>query len=597
MSGGARVTTLARAVFGLLLVATFGAFFVTQRLKHSPTVVQMIKLTPAFSPTGHGGLHRERISFRIKRADEVTVTVVNAAGADVATLARARYLPAYAQQSLRWDGVTDAGQLAPNGLYRVRFALREQRRTVEAPRSFRLRSTAPRPTVTVSAAGSPGPGPLILPLTAHGPITIRLSLGGGIRPQLEVYRTDVNPAVAVVALPVPVGALSVQWDGTAHGRPLVAGTYAVTVTDTDPAGVVGSSPTTLPPRALEGATIPGHAGITVRYVAIAAPLAPVHAGSPVSLTVDTRGRPYTYTLTDSVSSRPLVSGRGSGSLLRLRPPNDATGVYTVSVIADGHSSSVPLAVQAPVTHRVLVVMPVLTWLGQDPVDDGGDGLPDTLDAGRPVALRRFFTAIPEGFTAQVAPVLAFLDRRGLRYDLTTDLALVGSGSAILAQHPGVLLAGDERWLPLDVQAALRKYVSGGGSVGSLGTDALRRTVGLTATSITEPSPPATSDVFGARIGPLATGPTSLVTPMDRLGLFAGQATGFTAVRDYEPTISTGSGSLLSSLSTPGEQPVVVAETYGRGLVIRTAQAEFARLLKGEQNYSALMVRIWQLLSR
>ena len=36
----------------------------------------------------------------------------------------------------------------------------------------------------------------------------------------------------------------------------------------------------------------------------------------------------------------------------------------------------------------LVVLPALTWQGVNPVDDTGDGLPNTLRAGTPVALDR-----------------------------------------------------------------------------------------------------------------------------------------------------------------------------------------------------------------
>ena len=41
----------ARTVFALLVIACLAAFFVTQRLKHTPTAVQLFKLTPRFSPT------------------------------------------------------------------------------------------------------------------------------------------------------------------------------------------------------------------------------------------------------------------------------------------------------------------------------------------------------------------------------------------------------------------------------------------------------------------------------------------------------------------------------------------------------------------
>lgn len=44
------MTATARIVFALLVVATFGAFFVAQQLKSSPPRVQDLFATPFFSP-------------------------------------------------------------------------------------------------------------------------------------------------------------------------------------------------------------------------------------------------------------------------------------------------------------------------------------------------------------------------------------------------------------------------------------------------------------------------------------------------------------------------------------------------------------------
>ena len=593
------MTTLARIVYGLLVLATFAAFFVAQRLKHSPTVVQKIELTPVFSPTGHSGLHREKISFRIKQSDEVTVTIVNSAGDDIATLARSRHLPAYTQLSLRWDGVTDAGRLAPDGLYQVRFRLRNQARTVEAPRPFRLKSTAPRPTVTVSAPGSSPSGPLILPLAGRAPVTVSIDLGGGAGPSLELYRTDVTPAQPVIPLPVPTGAHTVTWDGTDHGRPLSAGTYVVTVTDTDAAGNVGSSPPALPPSPVNGATVPGHAGVTVRYAGVQPPVTAVPASAPVGFGVDTRRVPYTFAVQRVGAPRASQQGRASGPLLRIRAPGGPSGVYTLSVSAGGHSTTVPFAVQGSGSAPVLVVLPAISWLGQDPLDDDGDGLPDTLDFVRPVLRQRIFAAgLPTGFSDRIAPVLAFLDRHHLRYDLTTDLGLAASAPAVLAAHRGVLLVGDERWLTLDEQNALKGFVAAGGGLASLGVDSLRRTVSLTAGSLTEPSPPAPADLFGARLGPLATGPVNLTDLSDGLGLFTGGTGLFAHIASFEPTIGVGAHALLQSKAvTSAGQAVIVAERYGRGLVIRTGYPQFAARLRTDPNSATLMNRIWQLISR
>ena len=129
---------LARAVFVLLVAACFAAFFLTQRLKHTPTAVQAFKLTPFFSPTPAGHIKQERISFKIARSDEVTVTIVDSAGADVATLVRRLAVVGYKPLSLRWNGHLNRGRLAPAGEYRLRVILRRRHRSILSPRSFTL---------------------------------------------------------------------------------------------------------------------------------------------------------------------------------------------------------------------------------------------------------------------------------------------------------------------------------------------------------------------------------------------------------------------------------------------------------------------------
>jgi hypothetical protein len=153
---------LALTVFAALVVACFAAFFITQRLKHTPTVVQRFFLEPFFAPIPSGVHKVERISFRIKQSDEVTVTVIDAADHAVALLAHDRPLARYTQLSLTWNGRTGkspavSGQLAaggsghaatgvsqppgspaPAGEYRVRVTLRHADRTVISPHSFKL---------------------------------------------------------------------------------------------------------------------------------------------------------------------------------------------------------------------------------------------------------------------------------------------------------------------------------------------------------------------------------------------------------------------------------------------------------------------------
>lgn len=147
------------AVFALLVAACFVAFFLTQHLKHTPTAVQLFKLTPRFSPTPSGHIKTERISFRLAQSDEATVTVLDSTGAQVATLLRDHPVQRYKQLSLRWNGRRGTahgytlvagpngtpaleprlrGRRAAAGEYRVRVSLRRQHRSVLSPRSFTL---------------------------------------------------------------------------------------------------------------------------------------------------------------------------------------------------------------------------------------------------------------------------------------------------------------------------------------------------------------------------------------------------------------------------------------------------------------------------
>ena len=72
------MSRLAAGVFAALVIATFGAFFVAQRLKNAPSIVQQFTRTPFFSPNHDGRYDRAYVSFKLKRADDVTVAVVAA---------------------------------------------------------------------------------------------------------------------------------------------------------------------------------------------------------------------------------------------------------------------------------------------------------------------------------------------------------------------------------------------------------------------------------------------------------------------------------------------------------------------------------------
>jgi hypothetical protein len=251
---------------------------------------------------------------------------------------------------------------------------------------------------------------------------------------------------------------------------------------------------------------------------------------------------------------------------------------------------------------VLVVLPAILWQGLNPVDDDGDGMPNTLDRGLPVARERvLFGGLPQDLVERVAPLLIFLDRERLRYDITTDLALAAGDGPPLEGHRGVVLAGDERWLPGRLQRALRDYVRRGGRLATFGVDSLRRDVRLTPRRLLDPTTPAPDDALGFRPRPLARRPATLTVADDEIDLFRGDVFGgtgvFEDVRGFEPIAPPAGAKVLAQATTEGGEAAILAARIGRGLAIRIGLTDLPGRLSRPGNESALVKRTWELLSR
>lgn len=592
-------TRLAAAVFALLVAATFAAFFVTQRLKRTPPVIQGFKATPVTSPNADSRKDVARISFRIKHTDDVTVAMVDHTGEIVRTLVTSRRLPVGTRLHLVWDGRNDDGARVPDGLYRARVGLRRQGRSVTVPRSIRLDVTPPRPVVTSVK-------PDIYPAPDGQPITVRFQGPKRVAPQFVVYRTDLHPERVVRTFTGKAGSASATWDGMlADGRPAAAGTYLIAVRVRDEAGNIGVGPAILPPR--PGA-VDGHPGITVRFVAALPPLEPVLAGAQTQFLVDARKLSYTWSIRRIGASGPRSSGTKTKSALSVHAPHGTSGLYLFSARHGDNLTQVPFAVQARGRPRsVLVVLPAITWQGRNPVDDDGDGIPNTLDNLVPARISRPFAGdgLPQGFTDREAPLLVFLDRNHHRYDLTTDLALLRGDGPKLEDHRGVLLAGDERWLPAGLQARLRRFVEQGGHVASVGIDSLRRGVGISPSGqrLFHPTAPAVRDVFSSRLRPLVrkrVDLSALNPPPDKVGLFAttdGSFPGFDAYEETADLGATSPGTLVAAAGPQQDQPVIVGYRLGKGLVIRFGLPQWTQRLRSDPNVSEVMQRTWTLISR
>jgi len=595
----------ARIAFGVLVLATLGAFVVTQKLKSSPPLVERPLVFKVFSPAPDARVHRARISFWIVHGDDVSVSIVDPEGEIVRRLVDGRHLPPRMRLRLSWDGRSSSGTIEPDGYYRVRVALIHEGRTIDLPQQIGLDTRPPRPRVT-SVDPYAGSGPAFLPRHGVGHVTVHLRGTEGRQARLLIYRTDVVPPRRVGQLTIPAHSATVDWDGTLGGKPAPAGIYLMGLLVADRSGNPGTFPARLPPIAGSTPSPPARAGVTIRYLAAAPPLHPIDAGKVATVFVDARGRPYRWALRRYGEPRVLATGVAHGARLRVRVPRGQSGLHVLSLESGGHRTEVPLVVRTTKPRAVLVVLPALTWQGTNRIDDDGDGMPNTLDDGRRASVqlaRPFAPGLPAGLPAHEGALLRFLDGDLLRYDLTTDAALASGSGPVLSDHRGVVLAGDERWITPQLRALLRSYVRGGGRVWSLGTDSLRRTVQLQAGELTRPSSPRIVDALGARPRQPLARPDEPATITDyasdsRLDLFADTGGQFTGYDTYEALAPFAApAKLLSAAGPQADVPVIAGWQLGDGVAIHTGLPQLAsKALAGDADASALVRRLWALLA-
>lgn len=585
---------LVQAAFVVLVLATVGAFFVTQHLKSSRPVVVGVHQTSAFSPALR---HRAKISFYLRRADSVSVYVVSPEGDIVRQLAGGREIPKLRRVTFYWNGREDGQRIAPDGIYRFRVALAGQGRTLDLEPGVRLDSQPPRPVVTSVDPGTPG-GPALFPQRGVDALRIHLRGTGGRPAKLVIYRTDVPGSPAVAQLAIPARARTVDWNGQIDGAPAPAGTYLMGLDEVDRAGNFGTFPSVLPPT--PGA-VSGHAGVTIRYLAAEPPLDPVAAGSAALVDVDARGRRYEWALRPLGGGSRVLRGAGRSAQLRLRLPRRLTpGIYALAIVAAGHRTEVPLVVRGRSGSRILVVIPSIGWQGSNPVDDDGDGIPNTLANGGPVALARVFArGLPAGIATHEQALIAHLHASHLHFELTTDLALADGAGPAIGGHSGVVLAGEERWLPGTVAGRLRRFVRGGGILVSIGADSLRRTVALRGGRLVAPSPPASTDALGGRIGAPVRGSSEIVSSwLDEVGLFRGTSGIFPGFSRFTPVTGVAPPAQLVAAAGPAQGVGAIASwRLGSGRVVRIGLPDWEPHLTDDPDAQQLTDRLWALLGR
>ena len=588
--------------FGALVAATVAAFFITQHLKVStPLLAGFPKPVPGvinpLDGTVCGGVdhRRMRISFYLKhRSDDVDVYIVDESGTIVRTLASGVHMQGGAHPVRKlfvWNGREDTGRIAPDGVYYVRVALIHQGRTLtigtSGPESVRVKSAPPAPVVRSVT-------PHLIPSGSSGSVTITYSGNENRGGTVRIYRTDVPGKPRLVkSFLTPWRGHQAVWDGRINRRPAPAGAYLVGLDVTDAACNTGHFPVQLPPP--PGST-PG-AGLSVRYLAVEPPLDPVPAGSRATVFVDSRRRPYRWALFRPAGRKPLAAGRGGSVALRVPVPRGRAGLYELAVRSGSHASTVPLVAHATRPARVLVVLPALTWQGRNPVDDDGDGLPNTLSGGQPIKLARpLLDGLPAGLGDEAA-LLAYLDSSHHSYDLTTDLGLIRGIGPRLKGHRMVILAGTEQWLPHSQLSALHSYVAAGGHVLSFGIGSLLREVTVRGGEALDPTPPSPSDPLGAAPHAVVTRNHELIGVLtDGLGIFSTTSGVFNGFSSYQPFGRTRT-QLASEAGVSATAPAIIGYRLRGGTVVDVGLPGFASHLAHDVDAKELVDQVWTVLTR
>ncbi|HWD86064.1 MAG TPA: FlgD immunoglobulin-like domain containing protein [Solirubrobacteraceae bacterium] len=610
------------AAFAALVVATVGAFFVTQHLKVSNPLINGSPRPdpPAINPISGRAcrdLAGKRVSFKRtelsfylqSRSDKVSVYMLNSGDQTVSTVAQGRYMRAGAnhRSTFTWNGHSGngAGPVVPDGTYYFEIALQSQDRPIIlTDNPVQVLTTAPQPAVTrVARAGAAaGAGPAII--TSGQSVTIHFAARPYKSTRIDIYRTDLPGKPRLLFSFGTKGKTGrATWNGRIHGQPAPAGTYLVGMSVLDQACNPGSFPVVLPPAA--GST--AHAGLTVRYLAASPPLTPVPAGTDASVLVDARGRAYTWKLYRFGSPRVLAQGREAAGryVLHVRLPRDHAAIYGVALQSDGHHMVVPVVASATghaaFTH-VLLVLPALSWQGANPVDDTGDGLPSTLSAGDRISLNRpLADGLPRGLSAEEA-LISYLARSHRYYQLTTDVGLADGVGPRLTGHTGVLLDGSLAWLPSNLTSALSGYARSGGSVLSVGVDSMQSEAPLHGSAGSQTAGPPdglSEDPFGAHHGSVTSIRGSLITVLsDRLRIFGSTVAlpGFDTGQAINPPAGTA-GSAVSVAGVAAGQSNITGFQDGRGKVVEIGLPGFATSLAHNVDAQELMARLWKLLSR
>jgi hypothetical protein len=297
-----------------LLLATAAAFAITEHLKLIKSPVYATQVTKTFSPVCHCATDKAEIRFKLRHSDSVTVTIVDASGTIVDTLAKGASVQKGVLATFLWDGHTTAG-MATNGLgYQPQVELSKDPRTIRMPNRIAVDTVAPK-------VRSAGDGAGILITGGHHGIVIRYVLSE--HAHASVYLGSHRVVLGHRSRPAD----KVKWNGKLGGRRLPPGRYVLEVGAVDLAG------NETPPAERKRLVV------RIRYIALSETSIHVPAGAPFAVKVRAGAPRYTWRFAGAHGTGKI----GKKELLHLRAPA-RRGRYRLVVSEHGHSTAATVIV-------------------------------------------------------------------------------------------------------------------------------------------------------------------------------------------------------------------------------------------------------------
>jgi len=287
-----------------LLGGTAAAFAITEGLKLEKSPITRTHLVnQLFSPVCDCDTDFLEVNFRLRKADTLTATVITPEGDPVQTIANHYFRKGLVE--LRWNGRDSAGNVVPDGPYKLRLHLQKRHQTITLPNTISVKTNP-----ALIAIKSVAPRVFSPDRDSRGEyVTVSYTVSGTARPLLYVDGAQVGRGRLTQS------AGRINWYGGKHGEKYPPGVYRLSLRAEDRAGNI-SPPTR-------------DVGVVLRYLALGRKVVHVRSGARFAVRV----------ASDAASVEWLLRGRAGQSapgILRFRAPKKP-GRYKLYVTSNGHS--------------------------------------------------------------------------------------------------------------------------------------------------------------------------------------------------------------------------------------------------------------------